>query len=208
MRPLYAGALTAAAIVGVAIGVGLHSTLGGNAAARPPSLPDLHGQATWRPNARPAPPVALRDQHRRLVSLRSLRGSTVVLTFMDSLCKQACPIEGRMLASAIRQVSPRDRPQLVVVSVDPAGDSADSVARAARKWTLPHDVIWLLGTQRQLARIWRAYDITVEPVSGDIVHSTALYLIDKRGDERAGFLLPFVPGLVADDLRRLGAEPA
>ena len=46
----------------------------------------------------------------------------------------------------------------------------------------------------------------VDPVSGDIVHSTAVYLIDRRGDERAGFLMPFVPGLVADDFRVLGAE--
>jgi len=34
---------------------------------------------------------------------------------------------------------------------------------------------------------------------GDIAHSTAVYLLDKRGYERAGFLMPFVPGLVADD---------
>jgi hypothetical protein len=44
----------------------------------------------------------------------------------------------------------------------------------------------------------------VIPVRGDIVHSTALYVIDRHGDERAGFLMPFVPGLVAGDLDKLG----
>ena len=50
--------------------------------------------------------------------------------------------------------------------------------------------------------------ITVDPVSGDVVHSTAAYLIDQRGDERAGFLMPFVPGLVTDDLRKLATGAA
>src|SRR5947209_738970 len=118
-----------AAIAGIAIGVALHSTFSGSAAARPPALPALHGQATWRAAARPAPVFALRDQHGRHFSLRSLRGKTVVLTFMDSLCKQACPVEGGMISAAIREVAPNSRPQLVVVSVDPAGDTPATVAR-------------------------------------------------------------------------------
>jgi cytochrome oxidase Cu insertion factor (SCO1/SenC/PrrC family) len=64
----------------------------------------------------------------------------------------------------------------------------------------------VLGSHAQLKPVWDAYQITVEPVSGDVVHSTAVYLVDKRGYERAGFLMPFVPGLVAGDLRVLGAE--
>jgi protein SCO1/2 len=111
-----------------------------------------------------------------------------------------------MLASAIRQVGGAAPPQLLVVSVDPAGDTPRTVARAVRKWRLPADTLWLLGTHARLKPVWDAYQITVEPVSGDVVHSTAVYLIDRRGDERAGFLMPFVPGLVADDFRMLGAN--
>jgi cytochrome oxidase Cu insertion factor (SCO1/SenC/PrrC family) len=139
------------------------------------------------------------------VTLASLRGRPLALTFLDSLCTGACPIEGRMLAAAIGQAGAA-RPQLVVVSVDPGGDTPRSVERAARKWRLPSDTVWLLGSHAQLKPVWDAYQITVEPVSGDVVHSTAVYLVDKRGYERAGFLMPFVPGLVADDLRVLGAE--
>jgi cytochrome oxidase Cu insertion factor (SCO1/SenC/PrrC family) len=139
------------------------------------------------------------------VTLASLRGRPLALTFLDSLCKGACPIEGRMLAAAIGQADAA-RPQLVVVSVDPGGDTPGSVERAVRKWKLPAGTVWLLGSHAQLKPVWDAYQITVEPVSGDVVHSTAVYLVDKRGYERAGFLMPFVPGLVADDLRVLGAE--
>ena len=87
-----------------------------------------------------------------------------------------------------------------------AGDTPRTIARALRKWKLPANTVWLLGAHARLKPVWDAYQITVDPVSGDIVHSTAVYLIDRRGDERAGFLMPFVPGLVADDFRVLGAE--
>jgi protein SCO1/2 len=208
MRRWYVVSVAAAAIVGIAIGAAFHGRLTGSpAAADPVAVPTLHGQATWAAGRRAAPSFALRDQHGRRLPLSSLRGRTVALTFLDSLCKQACPIEGRMLASAIGQAGSNARPQLLVVSVDPGGDTPQSVKRAASKWKLPKDTIWLLGTRAELKPVWDAYQITVDPVSGDIVHSTAVYLLDKRGYERAGFLMPFVPGLVADDLRVLGAEP-
>ncbi len=204
MRKLFLAAVAAAAVVGIGVGLLLHSIFAGGSADAI-GLPALHGQATWTPGARPAPQFILRDQHGRVVSLHALRGRTVVLTFLDSLCKQACPVEGKMLAAAIRQIPAAERPRLVVVSVDPAGDTPETIARAVGKWHLPGEVQWVRGTRRELARVWRAYQITVEPVSGDIVHSTAVYLIDPKGDERAGFLMPFVPGLVAADLKTLAA---
>jgi protein SCO1/2 len=205
VRRLTLFSLAAATIVGIAIGVLLHGRLESSPAAAKPALPQLHGEATWAAGRRPAPAFALADQRGRLVSLRSLRGRTVLLTFQDSLCKQACPVEGRMVAAALRQVPAARRPHVVVVSVDPAGDTPKTVSAALRKWQLGDRVSWLLGSRAQLRPVWRAYQITVLPVAGDIVHSTAIYVIDRNGDERAGFLLPFEPALLADDLRELGS---
>jgi protein SCO1/2 len=209
VRRTFAIAVGAAATAGIAIGAVLHGRLDTSAtAARPqaPRLPVLHGQATWGRGARPAPVFALHDQHGQVTSLGALRGRPVVLMFEDSLCRQACPIEGRMVAAAVRAVRPAMRPRVVVVSVDPWGDTRSSVTAAMRKWDLPGDTSWLLGTKAQLAPVWRKYQIFVQRVKGDIVHSTALYVIDSRGDERAGFLMPFVPALVADDFRALARE--
>ena len=204
-RRWYAVSVATAAVVGIAIGVAFHSRLTGSAAADV-AVPALHGQATWVAGSRAAPVFALRDQRGRRVSLGLLRGRTIALTFLDSVCRRACPLEGQMLASAIRQVPGAVQPQLVVVSVNPGGDTARSVAHAMQKWRLPAGTLWLLGTRAQLKRVWDAYKITVDPISGYIVHSTAVYLLDKHGYERAGFLMPFVTGLVADDFRVLGNE--
>jgi protein SCO1/2 len=205
-RRWFIAGVAAAALAGVAIGIAFHRQLTGSASADPLALPALHGQATWAAGKRAAPPFGLRDQHGRPVTLASLRGRTVALTFLDSLCEEACPIEGRMLGAAVRQTGGAARPQLVAVSVDPAGDTPSTVAHAIRKWRLPADTIWLLGSHARLKPVWDAYQITVDPVSGDIVHSTAVYLIDRGGFERAGFLMPFVPAFVADDFRTLASE--
>jgi cytochrome oxidase Cu insertion factor (SCO1/SenC/PrrC family) len=204
-------ALCAVALVGIGVGAALHLLLAGQAHA--PAVratpTGLHGQATWRPGARPAPAIrALRDQTGRSFSLSALRGHTVAMTFFDSYCTQACPLEGRALAAAERSLRAAQRPVLVVVSVNPR-DTAASTRAAARRWGLATVAPWqwLRGSHVQLARTWLAYHIAVAPPrNGDIAHTEALYLIDRRGNERSGYLYPFVPRFVALDLRTLARE--
>jgi hypothetical protein len=43
-------------------------------------------------------------------------------------------------------------------------------------------------------------------VPGDIEHTCVVYVIDRRGDERAGMLFPFSPPSLSHDLRLLAAE--
>ena len=59
------------------------------------------------------------------------------------------------------------------------------------------------GAWSRLAVVWHFYGITVDPTSGDIVHSLVLYLIDRDGYERTAYLYPFLPGFVQGDLARL-----
>jgi cytochrome oxidase Cu insertion factor (SCO1/SenC/PrrC family) len=127
------------------------------------------------------------------------------MVFFDSFCQQACPLEGRALAAAERSLPAGQRPVLVVVSVNPL-DTPASSRRAARHWGLAQAGAWhwLRGPAPALARVWKAYRIFVAPPrAGDISHTEALYLIDRRGDERSGYLYPFLPGSVTHDLRKL-----
>lgn len=195
-------AVLAAALVGMGVGVGLHFALRQGPARAAPRLPALHGEAVWPARHRPAPAFRLRDETGRPVSLAAERGRTVLLAFMDPLCKQECPIEGRELALAERSVKSTQRAVLLVVSVNPEARGTDAVA-AARKWGFAGDWHWLLGSRAQLARVWRAYDVTVLPKANDVVHSTAVYVIDRNGFERAGFNAPLEPPFLADDLRAL-----
>lgn len=173
-------------------------------------LPVYHGQMTWKSHQRTAPDFTLRDQRGTFVSLAGLRGRPVLLTFLDSRCTSDCPIEARELSLVLHRVPASLRPALVVVSVDRMGDTPSSVEKAMKKWRLagPWTWHWLNGTQSQLAAVWRAYGIAVQPTTHDIVHGMALYLIDRAGSERTAYLFPFLPGFLTSDLRKLATAAA
>jgi cytochrome oxidase Cu insertion factor (SCO1/SenC/PrrC family) len=210
------GMLLVAAIAAIAIGAGvglaLHALLAGNATLQPATVSmrnGLYGDATWPVGSAPAPPITtLRDQSGARFSLASLRGHTVALAFFDSHCHQECPLEGRQLAAAERALPGAQRPQLVVVSVNPL-DTRVSATAAIREWGLAGVAPWhwLMGTHAQLARVWAAYNIQVSPpIGGDINHTEALYLIDRRGYERAGYLWPFASHYATYDMRVLATR--
>jgi cytochrome oxidase Cu insertion factor (SCO1/SenC/PrrC family) len=172
------------------------------------ALPKLHGQATWAAGARRAPSFALRDEGGRRVSLARLQGRPVAITFLDSRCHDRCPAEGRMLGVMLRQMPAAIRPTLVVVSVNPPGDTPASIRHAMAEWRLagPWRSHWLRGTSAELAHVWRDYGIGVQPTPGDIAHGMSLYLVDRQGFERSGYLFPYLPNFVALDLRTLARE--
>jgi protein SCO1/2 len=195
-------AIASAALVGIVTGLTVHRLASGTSTPR--HLSGYRGQAIWPAGARPAPDFALPDQSGRRIELGSLRGRSVVLAFMDSRCHEQCPLEGRALAAGLRRVPAAERPVLLVVSVDPWADTPRSARAAMRHWGLAGSRWhWLLASRARLARVWNAYRIEVRRARGDILHTDAIYLIDRRGFERAGIVYPFLPTWIADDLRAM-----
>lgn len=204
--------LAACAATGVAGGFALHATAMHPRASSEafPVAPAsaLSGDAVWPARARPAPPFALRDQSNRLVALSGQRGRAVLLAFMDSRCTRVCKLEGPVIGDAARQAGSRRPVTVLVVSVNPWQDTAASSRSAAARYRLGGDWHWLRGSPAELRPIWRAYGIEVVRTPSDVSHSTAIYLLDGRGYERAGFNWPFEAGRVGRDLRRLAGPPA
>jgi cytochrome oxidase Cu insertion factor (SCO1/SenC/PrrC family) len=202
-RQLVLLAIFLAGIAGIGIGLVAHLvTAGGSPAALGSGF---HGQASWGPEERRASPFTLRDQRGAPVSLEALAGTPVLLTFFDSHCKEQCPIEGRQLGTILRDLKPDERPTLLIVSVNPAGDTPASIRKAMAEWRLTGQWRWhwLRGTERDLAPVWRDYGIAVQPTTNDITHGLVLYLIDRDGYQRTGYLFPFLPNFVTLDLREL-----
>jgi protein SCO1/2 len=195
-----------AAVVGVTVGVVLHLSLGQGTSTASHAATELEGQAIWRAGRVAAPNFRLRDQSGRLVSLAAQRNRTVVLAFMDSRCHQVCPLEGRVIGRAVAGLPRGTRPTVLVVSVDPWADTPASARAAAAHWAFTGRWHWLLGTRRQLAKVWRSYRIYVKWTAGDIIHSDAVYVIDRRGYERVGLLFPFLPSPLERDLAKLARE--
>lgn len=191
--------LALAAALGVLAGAVIALTRKPRAAG--PPLPLLHGQAVWGPGRRPAPRFTLRDSSGATVALAGQRGHTVLLAFLDTRTSGTPAREGRLVAGVEQALAGTQLPTLDVVSLDPAADSAPRVAAAAsRLGLLAGSYHWLIGPRAAVAALWRRFGIGRPGASG------ALYLIDARGFERAGYLFPFQPYAVALDVHTLQSE--
>ena len=198
--------ITLALTFGVAFGLAavlIHGTTK-TPAARPAIYP-MRAQVTWDSGTKRAPAFSLRDQTGRFTSLAALRGRPVLLTFIDSVCRTECPLEGRVLADVQRRVAGTGA-VLAVVSVDPWADTPATARAFARKAHWDSGWHWLLGSVRTLRPVWASYSIGVQRRRGDVAHSAALYLIDGDGYLRAGYLFPFGAGALAHDIRAVASQ--
>jgi protein SCO1/2 len=157
-------------------------------------------------NAQAAPDFTLTDQSGQPLSLSSLKGKVVAITFLDSHCKQLCPIEGDQLGQTQRSLGTSNPMTLLVVSVAPATDTPDSERAFASAHHWSGDWHWLNGPPAQLATIWKQYSIAVQNAPDDVLHSSVLYLVDRDGFERAGWAAGLEPNLLVHDVQLLNRQ--
>jgi cytochrome oxidase Cu insertion factor (SCO1/SenC/PrrC family) len=154
---------------------------------------------TWAARTHKAPLFTLRDQDGKTVSLRAYRGRPVVITFLDPLCRNYCPIEATRIETVVRSLPAAARPNVVAVSVNVFGNARRHLVQDIHKWRLGREWRWAIGTTAQLGATWKHYDIGVldqsKRIAGvvvhNIVHTEAAYVVDADGYERALYLWPF-----------------
>src|SRR5207237_7848049 len=106
---------------------------------------------------------------------------------------------------AVRSLcSDRTRVAVVVVSVDPVGDTLASVRRFFRVHHLVAEFHYLSGPRRLLAPIWQAYGVKSVAQAGDRVdHTLYTLLLDKRGLSRVLYDSTAPAAYVQHDVRLL-----
>jgi cytochrome oxidase Cu insertion factor (SCO1/SenC/PrrC family) len=144
-----------------------------------------------------APAFALTDQNGGRVSLASLRGKVVLLTFLDPVCTSDCPLIAQEFRQADQVLGARSRGvELVAIVANPqyrsiaytrAFDSQEQLT-AVPNW------LFLTGSLAQLQQAWKDYAIAAQilPAGGMIGHSDVAYVIDATGHTRTEF--DFDPG--------------
>jgi cytochrome oxidase Cu insertion factor (SCO1/SenC/PrrC family) len=168
---------------------------------------------TWPADRRAAPDFVLRDQDGRPVSVAAYRGRPVIVTFIDPLCRNLCPLEAKVLNDVLGRMPARERPAIVAVSVDVYGGAnrRGNLVRDVHEWQLVPQWHWAVGTPAQLAAVWKRYQIGVKVTTNRIdgttihyiTHTEAAFVLDATGHERALFLWPFYPQDVERTLRQL-----
>ncbi|HVA10266.1 MAG TPA: SCO family protein [Acidimicrobiales bacterium] len=180
-------AAAAAALAIVLVGAAPMATAAVNGNADPILSEALNGN----PNALqlPAPHFTLTDQHGQTVSLASLRGHAVALTFLDPVCTSDCPLIAQEFRQADLQLGAAARnvdfvaivanPIYRSISFTKAFDSQESMNRLPNWY-------FLTGSVNQLQRVWNSYGVLVSTVGagGMVAHSDLAFIIDGRGRER------------------------
>ena len=176
----------------------------GTTVARKPG--QLSGPLLVSPPTR-APQIVLHDQDGKLFELSSLRGKAVFVTFVYAHCPDVCPLMMQALGAAKRSLPDPSIMQIVAVSVDPKGDTPKVVREFLRARELTGKARWLLGTRKQLAPVWFAYNIDAKalPETPAIIeHASLIYGIDALGRIRVGYpASPISPKAMAHDARIL-----
>jgi protein SCO1 len=161
----------------------------------------------------PAPEVSLTDSSGQPFSLSSLHGKAVLVSFIYTTCNGSCPATTHNLyrvQQALKETGLWGKQvEIVSISLDPARDTQDVLARYAKIFSadLAH---WhfLTGPPERVAKVIAAWDMwaRVGP-SGTLDHPSRIFLLDPRGREREIYNLEFLkPETVVQDVRMVVAE--
>ena len=141
-------------------------------------------------NGRVAPGFRLTDQFGHAVSLSSLRGHEVVMAFVDTRCATVCPLTAAILRNAVHRIGPAAAAHvdLVAINANPTATRVSDVYRFSRSNGMVHQWKYLTGTPAQLKAVYHAYQVYVCVLKdGDVVHTSAIFLVDPSGRERLYF---------------------
>jgi cytochrome oxidase Cu insertion factor (SCO1/SenC/PrrC family) len=137
----------------------------------------------------PAPGFGLTDQNGRTVTLASLRGKVVLMTFLDPVCSTDCPIIGQEFREAGALLGPRGSDvKLVAIVANPTYRSVAFTRAFDREEGLDQVPNWLFltGSLDALGSVWHRYGVNVRnlPAGAMSVHDDLAVIIDKGGHIR------------------------
>ncbi len=173
------------------------TTLAGTGATSPPSDPTAPA-ITTAPKAllglsrlpgRPAPALALSDQHGTSWNLTRDRGKVVVVTFFDAACDDICPVLSSEIDQADQALGPRRADvEFVVVNTDPMETTLTPTTPSLTTTGLAQlpNVTLLSGPLSDLNRVWKSYGVTVavDRTTRLVTHSEVMDFIDPGGHLR------------------------
>jgi len=157
-------------------------------------------QGATLPEGLPAPRFVLRDQDGRRITMESLRGEPVLVTFLYTTCEDSCPTQAQQVRSALDELG-TDVPALAI-AVDPPRDTPERARAFLLEQRISGRMDFVLGSRAQLRKVWRAF--AVQPQREDLEHSGRFVLVDPKGVQRVSFPIDqATPERLAHDLRLL-----
>jgi protein SCO1/2 len=168
-----------------------------------PVAPDNEFAGASMPQGLFAPDFELRNQEGERVSMRSLRGRPVIVTFLYTHCQDTCPIMAQTVRGALDDLG-HDVPALAI-AVDPPNDTARSARKFLAEQRVSGRLDFVLGSRAELRPVWRGFGVRPQRVTEE--HNARVTLVDARGIQRVGYPgSEATPERLAHDLELLERE--
>jgi protein SCO1/2 len=203
------GVVALVALVAVVIGGGVVALAAGGKKGSsanvivPAASPSKYSGSLASP-AQPEPPLALRNYRGEPIDISQYKGKAVFLTFIYTHCPDVCPIIASNLGVALNLMGAEraGKVQVIAVSVDPRGDTPVAVARFLHRHGVFGRMQYLVGSQRELARVWKAWGVGSErdATNPELVnHSGLVYGISATGKVTTLYAANFHPQEIVHD---------
>jgi len=165
--------------------------------------------ATFLPEPRTLPEVALVDDRGNAAGLELLRGGYSLLFFGFTNCPDVCPLTLQLLAqarAAVAEAEPAAKPDVLFVSVDAARDTPARI-RAYLDGFDP-EFRGATGGDAALEPLLRTLGVTVQKhehggESYTVVHSPAVFFISPEAEWIGVSTAPHDPAKIAADFRKI-----
>lgn len=178
---------------------------------KPQTLEPNELSATYLPGGKPVRGFQLIDHNGKRFDNERLKGHWTWVFFGYTHCPDACPTALAVLnaaAEGLQQQAPELPLQVLMVSVDPARDTPQRLAAYVPYFNPAF--IGATGADKELAALTRDLGIVYvihQPEPGRssylVDHSTAILLINPKGELQAIFGQPHLPQSMIDDLLKI-----
>jgi protein SCO1/2 len=175
--------------------------------------------ATVLPEPRPLADVRFVDKTGNETHLSDFKGDFTLLFFGFTNCPDVCPLTLSLLAQVradIASRAPRLTPRVLFVSVDPDRDTPERIAAYLNGFD--PEFLGVTASDEELEPLLAALGVAVEKhdhgagASYNVVHNSAIYVLDPNAQWLAVSTGPHDPKVVASDYLRIrqrhsGARP-
>ena len=171
---------------------------------------DYKAEAVLSP-ATAEPPLKLRNYLGQPVNIDQYRGKPVLITFVYTHCPDVCPlmISNLRVAQNLMGSSGAQKAQVISVSVDSKGDTPKTVKAFLKAHEMTGRMQYLIGSQKELARVWRAWGVGSERDAKDpdfVEHSGLVYGITASGKRAVLYSASFKPATIVHDVPLLASN--